>query len=340
MKISKKILFGCFLIAISIYVSCKKETVIIEPSPTTTVLTPYKLYVPPYFPVLIIPDDNPLTVEGIELGRKLYYDTILSNNGLSCSSCHSQSLAFSNQSVNSQPHINIGWSNNFLWNGKVQGSVEDVMMFEVSVFFNSDVSKLNNHSYYPGIFKKVYNINTITQKDVAYALSQFMRRLSSTDSKFDKYLRYETMLTPSEMNGFVIFNSEKGDCFHCHSLGLFSDNSFHNIGLDSVFVGINQGRYNVSNNPGDMGKFISPTLRNVELSAPYMHDGRYSSLEEVVEHYNSKVKQSSTFDPILTKPSHYFGLQLSAQEKNDLVAFLKTLTDSTFITDTSLNNPF
>lgn len=339
MKLLKPFFF--FITLLFIAASCKKENSNpVIPSPLPSALTSYQLYVPSYFPQLVLPGDNPLTVEGIELGRRLYYDTILSNNGQSCSSCHSQAMAFSRDMVNSLPHINIGWNSNFLWNGSVQGTVEDAMMFEVADFFNTNVSKLNNHSYYPAQFKKIYNVNNITQKDIAYALSQFIRRLSSANSKFDKYLRYETMLTSSEMNGFVIYNTEKGDCFHCHSLGLFTDNKFHNIGLDSLFSGDNQGRYNVTFNPDDIGKFKSPTLRNIELTTPYMHDGRFTTLEEVVEHYNSQVKHSATLDPILTKPNHYFGLQLSEQEKNDLVAFLKTLTDSTFITDTSLADPF
>lgn len=341
MRVTKKITVCFFLIAFVVYVSCKKEKdepIVVPPLPTA--LTPYHLYTPAYFPELIIPADNPLTVEGIELGRRLYYDTLLSNTGQSCSSCHSQSLAFSNQAVNSLPHINLGWNNSFLWKGEIQGGLENAMMFEVNDFFSTDVSKLNNHPEYPALFKKVYNVDVISSKEIAYGLAQFIRRLSSANSKFDKYLRHETMLTPSEMNGFVLYNTEKGDCFHCHSLGLFTDNSFHNIGLDSVYTAINQGQYTVTNNPNDKGKFKSPTLRNVELTAPYMHDGRYTTLEEVVEHYNTMVKLSPTLDPILTKPNHTFGLQLSTQEKDDLVAFLKTLTDTTFISDNAISTPF
>ena len=330
-----------FLMAFLLYISCRKEKeeVVVVPI-TPSVLTPYHINTPSYFPKLIIPTDNPLTVEGIELGRRLYYDTILSNTGQSCSSCHSQSLAFSNQTVNSLPHINLGWNSAFLWNGEIQGGLENAMMFEVNDFFNTDVAKLNNDPYYPALFKKVYNVDNISSKEIAYSLAQFIRRLYSTNSKFDKYLRHETMITPSEMNGFIIYNTEKGDCFHCHSLGLFTDNSFHNIGLDSIFTGVNQGQFNVTNNANDKGKFKSPTLRNIELTAPYMHDGRYTTLEEVIEHYNSMVKVSATLDPILTKPNHTFGLQLSEQEKMDLVAFLKTLTDTTFVYDNAISNPF
>jgi cytochrome c peroxidase len=141
------------------------------------------------------------------------------------------------------------------------------------------------------------------------------------------------------MNGFNIFTTEKGDCFHCHSLGLFTDNKFHNIGLDSEFTSINMGRYNVTLKQADMGLFKTPTLRNIQLTAPYMHDGRYLTLEQVVEHYNSGVKQSNTLDPIMTKPSKIYGLGLTPTEKQDLVAFLKTLTDTTFTKNPLLQNP-
>jgi len=341
MKYRKYFFAYILIILITLANACKKkdDTNNGEPQPQTETLTPYHLYSPPYFPQLIIPADNPLTVEGIALGRKLYYDTILSNDGRACASCHTPQYAFSSPIPNSMPHFNLAWNNKFLWNGLVEGKLEDIMAFEVNVFFNTDISKLNNNALYPALFKKIYNVDVITSKQVAYALAQFIRTQSSTNSKFDKYLRYETMLTPSEMNGFVLYNTEKGDCFHCHSLGLFNDNAYHNNGNDSVFIGVNQGHYEVTGNTSDMGKFKTPSLRNVELTAPYMHDGRFATLEEVVEHYNSGVKHSSTLDPIFSKPNHLFGLQLSDQEKTDLVVFLKTLTDTTFTNNPALAQP-
>ena len=320
-----------FIAALLIASGCKKENPDEEVNYT---LTPYSINYPAYFPDLIIPETNPLTVEGIQLGRKLYYDPILSNTGLSCSSCHEKSSSFSMYSINSLPHINLGWNSNFLWNGKISGSLEDIMRFEVEEFFSTDVSKLNNSSEYLALFKKIYGVDNITSKEVAYALAQFFRYLTSFNSPFDKFANHEITLSSSELNGFVIFNTEKGDCFHCHSLGLFTDNKFHNNGLDSTYSGVNMGRYNVTGNPADIGAFKSPTLRNIEFTAPYMHDGRFTTLEEVVEFYNSQVKFSSTVDPIMTKPSKEFGLQLTPTEKTDLVNFLKTLSDSSFI-----NNP-
>lgn len=340
MKASKYLISVTLVIIITIVAACKKEVADSEvPLPQGEGLTPYHLFSPSYFPQLIIPADNPLTVEGIALGRKLYYDTIISNDNRACANCHLQEYAFSSPIPNSMPHLNLAWNNKFLWNGLIEGQLEDAMAFEVNVFFNTDVTKLNNSTQYPALFKKVFNASTITTKEVAYALAQFIRTQSSTNSKFDKYLRYETTLTPSEMNGFVLYNTEKGDCFHCHSLGLFNDNAYHNIGIDSIFLGVNKGHYEVTGNSNDIGKFKTPTLRNVELTAPYMHDGRFATLEDVVEHYNSGVNNTSTLDPIFSKPNHLFGLQLSEQEKTDLVAFLKTLTDTTFINNSALTQP-
>lgn len=310
----------------------------IQPAPNNE-LTPYVVQYPYYFPTLSIPLNNPLTSEGINLGRKLYYDTILSNNGMSCSSCHNSSESFSTYNSNSLAHINLGWNSNFLWNGKVSGTLEDIMLFEVNDFFHTDISKINNSTYYKNEFKKVYNVNVISSQDIANALAQFFRVMVSSNSLCDKFFQHTANLNSSEMNGFIIFTTEKGDCFHCHSLGLFTDDKFHNNGIDSLFTGVNLGRYNITLNNNDIGLFKTPTLRNIELTAPYMHDGRYQTLEEVVEHYNSGVKQSNTLDPIMTKPSKLYGLGLTLMEKQDLVAFLKTLTDTSFIKDKLLQKP-
>lgn len=327
-------------IVLVLMVACKKKS-IEETTPEFNhqELTPYTLTYPSYFPSLIIPTDNPLTVEGINLGRNLYYDTILSNNGKSCSSCHNSLTSFSTFSSNSLAHVNLAWNSHFLWNGKINGTIENIMQFEVDDFFQTNISKLNNSSYYKNEFKKVYNTETITSTNVAYALSQFFRILVSKNSLCDKFFQHTDNLNNSQMNGFIIFTTEKGDCFHCHSLGLFNDNKFHNNGIDSVYTGVNLGRYNVTLNINDIGLFKTPTLRNIELTAPYMHDGRYQTLEEVIEHYNSGVKHSPTLDPIMTKPSKLYGLGLTTTEKQDLIAFLKTLTDTSFTHNPLLQKP-
>ncbi len=319
---------------------CKKKNENEDLSPQVSEeLTPYNANYPNYFPAISIPSNNPLTIEGINLGRKLYYDTILSNDGKSCSSCHNSIESFSTYSSNSLAHINLGWNSHFLWNGKISGTLEDIMRFEVDDFFQTNISKLNNSSYYQNEFKKVYKIETIASQDVANALAQFFRIMISSNSLCDKFFQHTANLNSSQVNGLVIFTTEKGDCFHCHSLGLFTDDKFHNNGIDSIFSGDNLGRYNITLNNNDIGLFKTPTLRNIELTSPYMHDGRYQTLEQVVEFYNSGVKHSPTLDPIMTKPSKIYGLGLTQTEKQDLVAFLKTLTDTIFIHNPLLQKP-
>lgn len=317
-----------------------------ELGPAAVLLTAFDPDVPNYFPQMDVPANNPLTAEGIELGRRLYYDPILSTNGpfdgRSCSSCHHQSQSFSVPTAGSavMPHVNLGYSRNFLWTGGVTGTLEDVMRFEVEDFFQVDVSVLQNNSDYRSLFLQVYGTETITQELVAKALAQWFRRLTAGNSKFDRYLMHTEALTPQELNGMLLFLTETGDCFHCHGIPLMTDNDFHNIGLDSEFNGPDQGRFLVTGNPSDMGAFKAPTLRNIALTAPYMHDGRFATLEEVVEHYNSGVQPSPSLDPLMTKPGQVTHLALTPTEKADLVAFLHTLTDFDFINDTALASPF
>lgn len=337
-KLDFILLFFAVMITVLVLFACKKEAVTYMGSDTGA-LSLDTITVPAYFPQMIIPADNQLTKEGVALGRKLYYDPILSNTGQSCSSCHEQSSAFSFSGVNSMPHMNLAWNSNFLWNGAVAGSLEDAMTFEVDVFFHTNIEMINSNVAYQALFKRVFKANRITSKQIAYALAQFVRKQVSYRSRMDKFLSHEGLLTPSEINGFVIYNSERGDCFHCHSLGLFTDNGFHNIGIDSVFFGANAGRYAVTGNINDLGKFKTPSLRNVALTAPYMHDGRFTTLEEVIDHYDSGVMSNVNLDPIFSKPNHLNGLHLSAQEKADLVAFLEALTDSSFVNDPSLCTP-
>jgi cytochrome c peroxidase len=301
---------------------------------------------PWYFPLPTIPADNPLTLEGVELGRRLYYDTLLSRNGpfegFACASCHDQALSFTvpTNGTNVLPHVNLAWSRNFLWNGKVTGTLEDVMRFEVEDFFRVDVNVLRNHPEYPELFSKALGTCEITSTDVAKAMAQWFRRMTSTHTKYDRYMMGEVMLSPEEQSGAMIFISEIGDCFHCHALPLMTDNTFHNIGLESVFSGFDQGRFAITGDPMHMGALKTPTLRNIALTAPYMHDGRFQTLEEVVEFYNSGVQHSASLDPIMTKPGTGITLGLDPQQKADLVAFLHTLTDEPFLTDPALCSPF
>ncbi len=323
-----------FLWVLSV-LSCKRNYMETSPEPLHYISLPQ----PAGFPLPNMAADNPISEEGVALGRQLYYDTRLSNDGRSCAKCHKQYSSFSDTIVNSLPHINLAWNRHFLWKGGVEGTLEDAMVFEADSFFQADVEQLQQIETYRTGFKKVFGRENFTMRDIAYALAQFNATQYSINSRVDRYLRHDTMLSASELNGLYIFNTEKGDCFHCHSLGLFTDGQFHNIGLDSIFTGENMGRFLITGLNSDMGKFKTPTLRNVALTPPYMHDGRFKTLEEVVEHYNSGIKHSATLDPIMSKTSFQDGLNLTAQEKTDLVNFLKALTDPEFMSRTSLSKP-
>ncbi len=309
--------------------------------------TPYVIETPYGFPDMKIPSDNPMTVEGIALGEKLFKDPILSaDNTQACINCHQQNFSFSDPNQfstgidniqgnrNASALINLGWNTSFNWDGSSLTLEEQAFepvtnSIEMHNTWMNVELELNSHSDYPFLFKQAFNINYIDSNHIVKAIAQFERTLISTDSKLDRYLKNEEQLTISELNGYAIFNTEKGDCFHCHSTNMFMDNLFHNNGLDiEPFIDI--GRAKATSNPSDNGKFKTPTLRNVEMTAPYMHDGRFATLEEVVEHYDSGGKYSTTVDPLMKKLG--VGLQLSNQEKKDLVAYLKTLTDHEFIT--------
>ncbi len=334
-----KLLFQIFFsLLVTLIFSCKKST-----DTTHSSFTPYEIQIPKRFPVLDIPTDNTMSVERLQLGRKLYYDPILSNDGRACASCHFQSQGFTSDNAlggNVLPHINLGWSKNYLWKGEKNCTLEEMMMFEVNDFFGTDLSKLNADETYRNLFFTAYEVNEITSKEVAYALAQFFRVLNSGNSKFDKYRRGEIAFNQNERNGMITFFTEKGDCFHCHNEIFFTDNSFHNTGLDSIFLPGDKGRYEVTGSENDIGKYKTPTLRNCELRNKFMHDGRYGSLEEVIEFYNSGVKQTSVnIDPLMTMPYKENGLQLTQTDKDDLLLFLKTLTDTSFIKNTELAMP-
>ncbi|NNC95809.1 MAG: cytochrome-c peroxidase [Chitinophagales bacterium] len=326
-----RLVFMMVLISALLLSDCTKDEPIEE-----YVVTPYELTTPYGFPELIIPGDNPMTVEGVELGRMLYYDPIIDGvNTRSCGSCHVQGNAFTSVE-NCLTHINLAWNNAFLWNGKIEGSLEDIMMFEVEEFFETDVSKLNSNSEYSKLFREAFGTAEITSKEVAFALAQFFRTLISSDSKFDQYQIGNATLTEAEARGLIIYFSEDGDCFHCHGTRLLTDNQFHNNGLD---VSPENGRAEITGDPNDQGKFKTPTLRNIEYSGPYMHDGRYNTLEEVIDFYSEGLLWSPTIDPLMKKVDQG-GLQLSPFQKQDLLVFLKTFSDETFVVNPEYSDPF
>lgn len=342
-----------FLLLVLIISACHKY----PPSPPGIPLgqTPFELNIPEGFPSMSIPEDNPTTVEGVALGRMLFYDPILSADSTqSCASCHNQKFAFTDNGKrfsegidkiegtrNSMPVINSGWTYDLFWDGRsigLEGQALDPVPnpIEMHQSWPEAMAKLNRHNRYPELFFKAFGKNYIDSTLVTKAIAQFERTLISSNSKWDKYLRGDYQLSQAETKGYEIFFTEKGDCFHCHSTILYTDNLFHNNGLDSVHI--DQGLFDVTENSGDVGKFKTPTLRNIVFTAPYMHDGRFETLEEVIDFYSHEVKWSETVDPLMKKVNQG-GIQLLDEEKEYLLAFIKTLTDEEFVSDTSFSDP-
>ncbi len=315
--------------------------------------TAYDMPQPSYFPsVTNIPKDNPMTEEGVALGRKLFYDPRLSgregNDGIrSCSSCHHQEKSFEYGAPTGTHHamlplINLAWNRTGLgWNGGV-ATLEDMVLAAVTspVEINADTNQvvifLQNAKDYPPLFEKAFGSREITFVNVECAIAQFVRSMVSADSKFDHYLRGEEQLSQDELEGYLLFCTEEGaDCFHCHGGGgnaLMTTNLFYNNGLDDEFNDP-EDRSVVTGSHWDIGAYKAPTLRNIAVSAPYMHDGRFSTLDEVIDFYSDGVKNSATISPLM----HHVmqgGVRLTDIEKAQLKAFLNTLTDQTF-----LNNP-
>lgn len=340
-------IFVVCLVANVVTMSCKKDKKTTPPdinADTVVTLTPYSIIYPAHFPQAFTPDDNRPSVERIQLGRMLYYDPILSNDGRACAGCHFQSYGFTIPGmVNNMPvlpHVNLAWHKNFMWDGSKSGTLEDVMLFETKEFFATDLGKMNSNSKYKALFKKYFGVDNITHKEIAYALAQFTRTMISGNTKYDRYFRGVEKFTYDEQKGWEIFFTEKGDCFHCHVTLVTTDNLFHNTGLNSNYsTEVDKGYYNVTKDLNDIGKFRTPNLRNVALRKHFMHDGRFSTLEEVVDFYDHGTQQSATLDPIMTKPAKIGGLKLSEKEKQQLVAFLNTLTDSTFLTNKEFSKP-
>jgi len=326
--------------------------------------TPATLEIPALFAQLLptpnIPQDNPLTEEGIALGRKLFFDPILSaDNTLACAACHRPQQGFSDQrqfsigidgiagTRNSMPLQNLAFnsSNTFNWNGsanslEAQGLEPVTNPIEMHNTWANAASEIEAREDYRLLFEQAFGTSSIDSTLVTKAMAQFIRTLISGDSKFDRYLQEEATLTPNELNGFNVFMDEsRGDCFHCHgnpNNPLWTDNIFHNNGLDAVIT--DRGRGDVTGDPRDFGLFKSPSLRNLAFTAPYMHDGRFATLEEVIDHYSEGLVFSETIDPLM-KAIADGGVQLTPQDKADLKAFLLTLSDPSFINNPDFSPP-
>lgn len=311
--------------------------------------TPYEIETPAYFPnQKNIPDDNPMTEEGVALGKKLFYDTgfsAQSEHPMTCATCHHKEHSYENGGTSLPTHhsmlplINLVWNKTGLgWNGGVESLEEMVYLAAISpVEINGDTtviaSYLQETDDYPEMFRKAFGSDKVTFANAQKAIAQYVRSLVSCDSKFDRYLKGEEQLTQDELNGYLLFVTEDGaDCFHCHGGGgnaLFTTNLFYNNGLDDTFTDP-QDRFSVTGDPADQGAYKAPTLRNIMLTAPYMHDGRFSTIDEVIDFYSENVKYSENVSPLM----HHVmqgGVHLTEQEKQQLKAFLNTLTDSSFI---------
>ena len=337
--------------------SCKKD---VTPTDPTVNTTPYTLKQPANFPKVILQAENPMTVEGVRLGRHLYYEKRLSvDNTVSCATCHQQTYNFSTPApkgtgVNGQTpnnvmiHSNLAWQEHFLWDGHA-ANIEEVVLatitdhIEMNNTWENALSKVEADPKYITMFKNAFGDNAITKENVAKAIAQFVRTMVSSESRFDKWQRGEATFTSLELMGYQMFNSEDGDCFHCHGdlttgnlFGAYGDLQFANNGIDSVLT-LNAGLENVTGNPDDRAKFKIPSLRNVEYSFPYMHDGRFTTLQQVIEHYNMGGYITPTIDPNMKKAG--IGRNWTQTQKDALLAFLKTLTDNSFITDTSFAAP-
>lgn len=329
--------------------------------------TPYDIQIPHGFPtVLNIPEDNPMTVEGIELGRYLFYDTRIAGRAdegkfMACASCHLQQNSFiigmprpypfGIDSIPTHhamlPLINLVWNpGTYGWNGSISSIEEDVLAVitdpsEFNSTYEAVEEAISKIPGYPELFEKAFGSKDITVDRIAKAIAQFVRTLISADSKFDKYLRGEIQLSASELNGFVLFTTEEGaDCFHCHGGAgnpLFTTNLFYNNGKDTVFTDPSD-RYSITGDPMDKGAYKATTLRNIEFTAPYMHDGRFNTLDEVIQFYSHGLLWSPQIDPLMHHIANG-GIQLTPTEKENLKAFLHTLSDTSFINNPALGKP-
>lgn len=325
---------------------------------------PVELQAPPDVPPMIIPTDNPTTEAGVALGRLLFYDPILSlDSTRSCASCHLQERAFTDGLARSagvegrlgarsaMSLANVGfYYKGLFWDGRVQTLEEQSLhpvrdQRELAAGWPLVERRLRRHPEYPAHFRRAFGISRRGEIDsvlVARALAQFERTLLSFDSRFDRYNRGELEFSVLEKRGQAIFFDSREDvphaeCNHCHIDPLFTNLEFHNNGIQQVrdLQGFrDKGRGLLSGNLYDNGKFRVPTLRNIALTAPYMHRGQLPDLEAVIDHYTSGGNYAENVS------ANVRPLDLTPEDKRALIAFLHTLTDSTFIADPAFKNPF
>ena len=360
---SKFSFIAVFLFALVLY-ACGDERNIHSLTSIPYNPSDYQLVIPEEFPTMESPLDNPLTKQGVALGRQLFYDPILSaDSSMSCGSCHLAEFSFTDNKAFSKgidgiegrrsamSLINLGYNNNGLfWDGRVATLEEQALIpvedsIELHNSWDNVVEKLKAHEKYPVDFRKAFGIENpdeINKELVVKAIAQFERTLiSGGNTKFDQVKRGDAEFTSDEQIGFDMFfdispEYKDAECAHCHNVPYLTTNEYFNNGIteaNNLDEFDDKGLGGITGDRFDYGKFRVPTLRNIELTAPYMHDGRFKTLEEVIEHYNSGGKYSETVSPLI-RP-----LKLNETEKRQLLAFLKTLTDTIFIKNPEIQTP-
>lgn len=326
----------------------------------------YTQNTPANFPALEVPGDNQLTVQGVELGRHLFYDTILSSDStMSCSSCHlptgnftdnrktSEGVSGESGKRSSMTLLNVAYANTGLfWDGSIETIEEQALLpvedpIELHDSWPNVEAKLQRHKDYPSMFRRAFGIedkSEITRALAVKAIAQFERTMiSSGNSKYDRVIAGMDVFTDLELDGHDIFFdinediTRHAECGHCHNAPLFTTNEFFNNGLDAV-SSLNdfedKGRGEHTGKLFDMGTFKVPTLRNIQHSAPYMHDGRFETLDDVIDHYITGGQHADNLAPVL-RP-----LNLNEYDRSALIAFINTLEDLDFINNPQLSSPF
>lgn len=339
-----KLIFGLLLIVLG----CSrdpKESLLQLPKPLTV---NYQFEPPAHFPQPVFNfAANPVTAKGFELGRMLFFDPVLSRDStVSCGSCHQQFVAFAH-SDHARSHgidnqltfrnaigiYNIAWKDEFFWDGGVS-HIELIPLAPIADprEMDADIAKvirrLNISPMYSKLFKEAFGKDSVDSKQLLQAITQFNGMMISSNSKYDLFVTNKTTLNKPELDGLAIFTQK---CGSCHGGVLQTDNSYRNNGLNRTFMS-DTGRERITTLKSDIGKFNVPSLRNVALTAPYMHDGRFATLERVLEHYNSGMHKSLTLDSAFYRTDGTYGITLSETEKQNIIAFLKTLTDDTLST--------
>ena len=306
------------------------------------------------------PERNPLTIDGAVLGRRLFYDPLLSaNNEVACATCHIQKHAFSDGHSlssagvsgqmllrNTPALINLAWMDGYFWDGggydlESQAFAPIEHVDEMAQDLTALMDELAAHSDYPELFNVAFE-DGLTLPNVVRALAQFERTLISANAPYDHFVRGEDpdALTSSTLQGLAVFHDR---CGGCHATDFFTDQSYRNNGLDTVFPDDHErvawGRARITDDLADLGKYKVPTLRNIALTAPYMHDGRFESLNDVLDHYRFGVQDTETLDPLLRGDEGGLGIPMTDDEAALLLLFLETLTDEDFVTNPAYSAP-